>query len=184
MVDPTGELPVDTLVDAWFTLADATTLLYYDAQAIYNQYMANQNIGNTETYQFYQSRANEYEQKAGQKLWDLWTDAIAAATPYVNAASLKIAKNVSNATIQTSNVAWGVWDKSKAYSRITDTWFFKNNKNLSKTNVLNQWQAVYKDNKTWKYYSLDNLHKNHLEVFDKKGNHLWRADPKTWNIIN
>jgi hypothetical protein len=75
------------------------------------------------------------------------------------------------------------WDKSITYSRINDTDFFKNNSSLVKTPIINKWKAVFKDSRTWNYYSLDSLHYNHLEVFDKRGNHLWSWNPKTWEII-
>ncbi len=91
-MDPTGEVPVDTLVDIGFTLADATILTYYNTQAIYNQYMANAHADNPEIAAQYQAKADEYEAKAWEKLADLWADAVSTATPYMSAGVTRTAK--------------------------------------------------------------------------------------------
>ena len=59
-----------------------------------------------------------------------------------------------------------------------------NNKEYSKTSMKVKGASVYKNGD--KYYYRDTLHKGeraHLEVFDKKGNHLGEANPLTGELI-
>lgn len=52
----------------------------------------------------------------------------------------------------------------------------KNSIRFSKTSRINQGQIVYKELSTNRYWCLDNLHKNHYEVFDSTNNHIGIAD--------
>ena len=61
-------------------------------------------------------------------------------------------------------------------SIFTDTWkMYKKSK-------------IYKNSSNWNYYYRDSawiwwdVWHQHLEVFDKKYNHIWVADPITWEI--
>ena len=162
-VDPSGEI-VDTFWDAWNVSYDIWWILWWSA--LYVQWV----IQNNQEY---------------KKFWlewiknssiDAWSDSLATMIPWVPAWSTKIAKF-------TAKNGDEIWDKSKVFNNIKETKFFKDSLDLSKTKILNKWQAVYKDNKSWNYYSLDKTHKNHLEVFDSKWKHLWRGNPDNWKII-
>jgi hypothetical protein len=48
--------------------------------------------------------------------------------------------------------------------------------NFSKTNFVEQGQPVYQEIATSYYWYLDNLHKNHYEVFNYNGDHIGIAD--------
>jgi hypothetical protein len=62
-----------------------------------------------------------------------------------------------------------------------DQWTILLNKNkFTRTNKIYDGARIYKDKKTWYYYYRDNLHKDHLEVFNKQWIHLWEANPITW----
>lgn len=52
----------------------------------------------------------------------------------------------------------------------------KNSIRFSKTSSINQGQIVYKEFNTNRFWCLDNLHKNHYEVFDSTNNHIGTAD--------
>lgn len=52
----------------------------------------------------------------------------------------------------------------------------KNSDNYQKTKNVVQGQAVYVEIETGYYWYLDNLHKNHFEVFNKLGTHLGEAN--------
>lgn len=125
MVDPTGEIPIDTLTDAWFTLKDATKLAYFETMAVYNQYKANQNLDNYEVYKAYQDKANTYEQRAWEYLANLWEDYIAIATPYVSVGVIKIAKTTYKAAELAKIAKWFSIDSKIAkqmWSRWWDEW--------------------------------------------------------------
>jgi hypothetical protein len=47
---------------------------------------------------------------------------------------------------------------------------------FNKTNFERQGQMVYKETRTGCFWYLDNLHKNHFEVFDSKEEHIGIAD--------
>lgn len=52
----------------------------------------------------------------------------------------------------------------------------ENNADYEKTKLNVQGKAVYKEKKKNRYWYLDNLHKNHYEVFDNTGIHLGEAN--------
>lgn len=54
--------------------------------------------------------------------------------------------------------------------------YLKDTTRFKKTNFDRQGQMVYKETKTGCYWYLDNLHKNHYEVFDSKEEHIGIAD--------
>lgn len=92
-----------------------------------------------------------------------------------NSTTLDVAKNT--ATIPINNL----FDHSHFYNLVrargiivdfalSDTTRFK------KTNFERQGQLVYKEMRTKCFWYLDNLHKNHYEVFDPNENHLGEAD--------
>ena len=53
---------------------------------------------------------------------------------------------------------------------------FENNAYFQKINKTVQGKNVYKEKKNNRYWYLDNLHKNHYEVFDNTGIHLGEAN--------
>jgi hypothetical protein len=73
-----------------------------------------------------------------------------------------------------------VIDKSElalwlATNHIHDFSLFDKNR-FTKTNFIEQGQRVFQENKTKYYWYLDNLHKNHYEVFDNTGKHFGESD--------
>jgi len=52
----------------------------------------------------------------------------------------------------------------------------KDTARFKKTQMNRQGQPIYKDIKTGDYWYLDNLHKNHYEVFDSNKKHIGEAD--------
>jgi hypothetical protein len=52
----------------------------------------------------------------------------------------------------------------------------KNPERFQKTQETFQGASIYIESKIHKYWYLDNLHKNHFEVFNKEGNHLGEAN--------
>lgn len=52
----------------------------------------------------------------------------------------------------------------------------ENNTDFQKTNRQFQGKTIYKEKKNNRYWYLDNLHKNHYEVFDCNGRHIGEAD--------
>jgi len=66
-----------------------------------------------------------------------------------------------------------------------DSWLSKNhigtlslsnNNNFEETKLFKQGKQVYQEIKTGNYWYLDNLHKNHYEVFDSNKNHIGEAN--------
>ena len=51
-----------------------------------------------------------------------------------------------------------------------------NKSKFQKTNKTEQGQIVYRELKTGNFWYLDNLHKDHYEVFDSNGKHIAEAD--------
>jgi hypothetical protein len=52
----------------------------------------------------------------------------------------------------------------------------RNPEQFQKIQEIFQGASIYIESKTHKYWYLDNLHKNHFEVFSKEGNHLGEAN--------
>ena len=52
----------------------------------------------------------------------------------------------------------------------------ENKSKFQKTNKIEQGQIVYRELKTGNFWYLDNLHKDHYEVFDSNGKHIAEAD--------
>lgn len=59
---------------------------------------------------------------------------------------------------------------------IPEEFSLKNNPRFSKTTFEEQGVMVYLEKITGYYWYLDNLHKNHYEVFDANGKHIGEAD--------
>jgi hypothetical protein len=75
----------------------------------------------------------------------------------------------------------GQMDKCKYFGRKFDLGLInllENECQFMQTKVFRQGQQVYKEIKTNFYWYLDNLHKNHYEVFDDNKNHIGIADMK------
>lgn len=51
-----------------------------------------------------------------------------------------------------------------------------NNPNFRKTALTQQGKPVYLETAAKRYWHMDNLHKNHYEVYDHNGNHIGEAD--------
>lgn len=97
----------------------------------------------------------------------------------------KTFKKVKKAGEVIVEISWKIpykWNKPKFEN---DNWtILKNKDKFQKTNYISpKWKTSVYTDKDWNYYYRDNLHKDHLEVFNKKWNHLWEADPLTGNII-
>ncbi len=99
--------------------------------------------------------------------------------------------------IESIGIPWSLWTATivlmnldprgirKVFKKfLTDDWTILKNKDLFQpTSKLFQWNKVYIKKDNGYYYYRDNLHKDHLEVFNKKWKYVWEADPVTW-IVN
>lgn len=69
------------------------------------------------------------------------------------------------------------FDSLKAYiDGVPDPFGLADNPRFSRTRFVEQGQPVYSEPSTGRYWYLDNLHKNHYEVFDHSDHHLGEAD--------
>lgn len=91
-----------------------------------------------------------------------------------------------------STLWWG-WGWKKPEKEDSNWWkdkdtILSNGEKFSPTNKMYKSSKIYKEKETWNYYYRDpagkdpDLNHRHLEVFNKKYEHLWTADPKTWKI--
>lgn len=64
----------------------------------------------------------------------------------------------------------------KHVDSLPDIFELNGNPAFKRTNMVYQGQTVYQELRHNQYWYLDNLHKNHFEVFDATGKHLGEAD--------
>ncbi len=72
-----------------------------------------------------------------------------------------------------SKYAFEQWIQNKLDLR---NFLERSTEEYTKTKNIVQGQSVYVENKTNNFWYLDNLHKNHFEVFDPQGEHLGEAN--------
>ena len=63
-----------------------------------------------------------------------------------------------------------------AFSENIFPFSLENNADFDRTRLTVQGKTVYREKENNRYWYLDNLHKNHYEVFDSTGNHLGEAN--------
>lgn len=89
---------------------------------------------------------------------------------------LSVIKNKNTTVLLDNLVATGDYYVVARQRGIIVVFSLKDSTRFRKTNFDRQGQMVYKETKTGCYWYLDNLHKNHYEVFDSKEEHIGVAD--------
>ena len=69
---------------------------------------------------------------------------------------------------------WDIYQKTDGKSDFS----LLNRQNFARTNLVEQGKTVYKEISTNRYWYLDNLHKDHYEVFNDQGKHIGIANLK------
>lgn len=121
--DPTGEA-AETVIDVGLTSIDWYRTGYHSIMAIYYQTKAN-NEADPDKKQQYQTRANEYEQKANDAVGDYGADAIWLAIPGVSSLATRGTKMAIQWALNFADVAKKIWNWhafSKHIGEFKDLW--------------------------------------------------------------